>query len=650
MNWKKLTFVFAFTMVALGTWGQTSKDIILTVEDEQVTREDFESIFRKNNRDSVITKQALDDYMELFINFKLKVREAEELGLDTVSSFKKELAGYRKQLARPYLIDTELLDELIQEAYKRKQEEIRASHILIKVGPNAPPSDTLRAYEHIMRLRERIMNGTDFGVVARSKDGSEDPSAKDNAGDLGFFTAFQMVYPFEEAAYNLDIGEVSMPVRTRYGYHLIKVTDRRPARGEVLTSHIMIRVGEKSNAEQMQKAEEKIDEIYDLLKNGADFAELAVKYSEDASTAQKGGELPWFGTGKMVEEFENAAFDLTENGQISKPFRSPYGWHIVKRIDYKPIPSFETVKGELKNKISRDSRSEMTKKSFLAKLRKEYNVQQYPKALKPIYKAAAVDSAFTKGINVKKEKKLQKPLFSINGEMHPAMDFYNYLKKAKIKNLRGSSNEIVDEQLEKYLDSKLMEYENGRLESKYNDFRLLMNEYHDGILLFELTDQKVWSKAVKDTTGLEAFYADHMDKFMWNERADATIYTCADKAVAQKLRTALSSGKTPNEIAEELNKKSQLNLSYEEGTFEKGKNEVLDSIEWKEGLSENIKKNGQIMVVEINKIIPATAKTIDEARGLITAEYQNFLEENWIKSLREKYKYTVNKDVLYSIQ
>lgn len=650
MNWKKLTFVFAFSVVALGTWGQTAKDIILTVEDEQVTREDFESIFRKNNRDSVITKDALDDYMELFINFKLKVREAKELGLDTASSFKKELAGYRKQLARPYLIDTELLDELIQEAYQRKQEEIRASHILIKVGPNDPPSDTLRAYERIMRLRERIMNGTDFSMVARSKDGSEDPSAKDNAGDLGFFTAFQMVYPFEEAAYNLEIGEVSMPVRTRYGYHLVKVTDRRQARGEVLASHIMIRMGEKSNAEQMQKAEEKINEIHDLLKNGADFSELAVKYSEDASTAQKGGELPWFGTGKMVEEFENAAFDLTENGQISEPFRSPYGWHIVKRIDYKPIPTFETVKGELKNKISRDSRSEMTKQSFLAKLRKEYNVQQYPKALKPIYKAAAVDSAFTKGINVKKEKKLQKPLFSINGEMYPAMDFYTYLKKAKIKNPRGTSNEIVDAQLEKYIDSELMDYENGRLESKYDDFRLLMNEYHDGILLFELTDQKVWSKAVKDTTGLEAFYADNMDKFMWNERADATIYTCADAAVAKKLRKALSRGKTPNEIAEQLNKKSQLNLSYQEETFEKGKNELLDSIEWKEGLSENIEKNGQVMVVQINKITPPTAKTIDEARGLITAEYQNFLEENWINSLREKYKYTVNKDVLYSIQ
>ncbi len=292
----------------------------------------------------------------------------------------------------------------------------------------------------------------------------------------------------------------------------------------------------------------------------------------------------------------------------------------------------------------------MTKKSFLVKLKKEYNVQVYSIALKPIYKAAAADSAFQKGVFVKKEKQLKKPLYSIDGKMHSASEFYSYLKNAKIKDMRGTSNEIVDEQLQDFIDSELMAYEDSRLEQKYDDFRLLMNEYHDGILLFELTDQKVWSKAVKDSTGLSSFYDGHKDQFMWNERATAIIYTCADKKVAKKLRASLEKGKSDKEITDELNKNSQLNISYEEETYERGKNELLDSIEWKKGVSKSIERNGQVVVVQITELLPDKPKSLDEARGLITAEYQNYLEKQWIESLRSKYSYSVNKDILYSIK
>ncbi|MDP4954392.1 MAG: peptidylprolyl isomerase [Flavobacteriales bacterium] len=360
-----------------------SSDIILTVEDEKVTREDFESIFRKNNRDSVITTASLDEYMELFVNFKLKVREAIELGLDTSSSFQRELLGYRKQLARPYLVDQALLDELIFEAYERQQQEVRASHILIKCDDNASPADTLKAYNKIVELRNRIVNGEDFETVATGKNGSQDPSVRDNKGDLGYFTAFQMVYPFEEAAFTTEVGDISQPLRTRYGYHILKVHDKRDARGEILAAHIMIRVDE-NNPTSAQEGEQKINEIYALLQEGNDFAELSTKYSDDPSTAKRGGELPWFGTGKMVEEFEDAAFNLEKNGEISQPFLSPYGWHIVKRIDYKAIPDFKTAKNDIKSKVSRDARAELTKSSFLSKLRAEYQVKLDDKFLKEI--------------------------------------------------------------------------------------------------------------------------------------------------------------------------------------------------------------------------------------------------------------------------
>ncbi|MEO0403576.1 MAG: peptidylprolyl isomerase, partial [Bacteroidota bacterium] len=283
----KLLGTLLFSLFSIVVLAQNS-DVILTVEDEKVTKEDFESIFRKNNRDSVITQASLDEYMELFINFKLKVREAIELGLDTNPSFQRELSGYRKQLARPYLVDQELLDELMREAYERKKEEVRASHILIKVDAGATPEDTLKAFKKITELRNRIVKGEDFATVATGKDGSQDPSVRDNKGDLGYFSAFQMVYPFEEAAFNTPVGEISQPLRTRYGFHILKVDDRRSARGEVLAAHIMIRFNDKK-PESKVEAQAKINEIFGLLEAGADFAELAKKHSEDSSTAKRGG-------------------------------------------------------------------------------------------------------------------------------------------------------------------------------------------------------------------------------------------------------------------------------------------------------------------------------------------------------------------------
>lgn len=649
MKMKQVFFTLTILAASFSSIAQSS-DIILKVEDEQVTREDFESIFRKNNRDSVITSASLDEYMELFINFKLKVRAAMEAGLDTSSSFQRELLGYRKQLARPYLVDQALLDELIEEAYERQKQEVRASHILIKCDPNASPADTLKAYERIVALRDRIVNGESFEAVATAKNGSQDPSVRDNKGDLGYFSAFQMVYPFEEAAFNTAVGEISAPVRTNYGYHILQVNDKRDARGEILAAHIMIRVDEKNPTSKME-GEEKINEIYALLKEGNDFSELSVKYSDDPSTAKRGGELPWFGTGKMVEEFENAAFSLENNGDISAPFMSPYGWHIVKRIDYKPIPDFKSAKNDIKSKVSRDARAELTKSSFLKKLRKEYAVEVDQKCMKAIYKAADADSAFLgKGLGTIKSKTLQKPLLTIDGKSRNVESFVNNLNNAKIRDKRLSSKEIVDQQLEAYINSELMDYEDSRLEDKYNDFRLLMNEYHDGILLFELTDEKVWSKAVKDTLGLQAFYEENKSDFMWEERADVVIYTCKNAKVAKALRKAIQRGKDLNEINDELNETTRLNFSYEEDVLERSEKEIFDTITWEEGLSENIEEQGQIVIVQINEIIPAAPKTLEEARGLITAEYQNYLEAEWIKELRAKYSFEVNESVLHSIK
>lgn len=635
--------------------GQDSKGnlTVLTVEDKGVSLADFEAVFRKNNRDTAVTAEALDDYMELFINFKLKVREAREEGLDTTSTFQRELSGYRRQLARPYLVDNDLLEDLIQEAYDRRQYEVKASHILINAEPNAAPEDTLRAWNRIMRLRERILAGEDFGKVATSKGGSEDPSARENKGNLGYFTSFQMVYPFETAAYNTPVGEVSMPIRSRFGYHIVKTHDKRKARGEVRVAHIMLRHKDTANAEARAEVEARIQEVHAMLLKGEDFAELAQRYSQDQSTSRSGGELPWFGTGKMVEPFENAAFALEKDGDISAPVLTNYGWHIIKRLEHKPIPTFKEMESEIRKKVSRDSRAEMTRKSFLNKLKSEYGTSPNTKNLKPLFQAAQKDdSTFVEeyGIRVSKAKALEKPLFSIAEKRYSVGDFYNFLNSTPIRKRGARSEDIINEKLDEFIEKELMAYEDANLERKHNEFRLLMNEYHDGILLFELTDKKVWSRAVRDSLGLEDFYEANKERFMWKDRAVATIYACNSSKNAKSVERLVKKGATPSEIKDAINKTSALNVRIEEDTWERGEQRILDQIDWKKGSIAMIENEGVFYVVHLQDVIPAQPKAIDEARGIITAEYQNHLEKTWIESLRSKYDYKVNREVLHMLQ
>ncbi|HRH38168.1 MAG TPA: peptidylprolyl isomerase, partial [Flavobacteriales bacterium] len=376
--------------------------VLMTVDGQPVTRAEFEAIYKKNNKEAAVTHTALDEYMELFINYKLKVREAEKMGMDTIGKFRTELDGYRKQLARPYLIDRELNDALMHEAYERSKQEVRASHILISCTPEASPEDTLAAWKKLMGLRDRIAKGEDFANVAQGKGGSDDPSVAKNAGDLGWFGALQMVYPFENAAYNTPIDQLSQPVRTRFGYHILKVTGKRPARGQLKVAHIMLRSADTDDAEKKTMAEGRIREIHKQLTDGTiTFNDAALKYSEDEGSNSKGGELQQFGSGSsvhMIEEFEDAAFALTKVGELSQPIKTRFGWHIIKLLEIIPPPTYEASKGELKSKISRDSRADITRSAFLARLKRDYAFVTYPANMKAVYKM--VDTTiFSKGIS-----------------------------------------------------------------------------------------------------------------------------------------------------------------------------------------------------------------------------------------------------------
>ena len=645
------TLVLAIAAVACFATGSIQAQSVLTIAGEEVSTEDFAHIFKKNNRDSVITDASLDEYMELFIDFKLKVQAAEDLGMDTATSFVNELAGYRKQLARPYLVDNELLDALVQEAYDRTTEEVRASHLLIKLSSDASPADTAVAWGKAMALKERILSGEDFAGIARSRGGSDDPSVKDNGGDLGWFSAFMMLYAFEDACFNASVGDVVGPIRTRYGYHIIKVTGKRAARGELRCAHIMIRPDDAKGGPD--EAKTKIEALASELANGADFAELARQHSADQSSRTKGGELPWFGTGRMVESFEEAAFGLAEDGDISAPVETQYGWHIIKRLEYKPLASFEDSKRDLEKRLQRDSRSEKVRMSFIEKRKAEYGFAIDEKRFAQVVEATVVDSMLQE-LTVKKGL-AKKAILTIGDEKVLVRDFVSFInaKRSRIDVNGQSAESLLRDALAQFGSDAVIDYEDARLEGKHNDFRLLMEEYHDGILLFELTDRKVWSRAVKDSSGLQAFWDEHQAEYQWKTRIDGRIFRCSNDTSAQRIMDVAAAGGDVETERREMVSENPLSITIEESRVEAGMNPVLDAAFEAlggTGITEFENIDGQLRFVEIRSITPPEQKTLDEARGKVIADFQDFLEKTWIAQLRTTYPFEINRAALHAIR
>lgn len=654
MKMNRIKGFLAFTLLSasVAAFAQDKDPVLMTIAGKNITRSEFQSIYNKNNpKSSDADSKSIDDYVQLFVNFKLKVKEAEEMGLDTTADFKNELEGYRKQLAQPYLTDNEVNDQLLKEAYDRSKIDVRASHILIKLDQNALPKDTLKAYNTIIALRNRILKGEDFAKVAR--EASQDPSAKENAGDLGYFTALQMVYPFETIAYTTKVGDVSVPVRTRFGYHIIKVVDKRAAQGQILCEHIMVKSQKGQTAADSVAAKQKIDEIYGKLKAGENFEELAKQQSDDKGSAKEGGKLPLFGTGRMVIEFEKAAFALQKDGDISEPVKTQYGWHIIKRLEKKPIPTFEEIKSELKGKVTKDSRAQKSKESLIAKIKKENNFKENLKARDEFNNL--IDTSYFEGTWSKdKAEKLNKELFSIADKKYTQLDFANYLENHQTKRAKMDASALVKSTYTQFVNESCIAYQESVLDKKFPEFKALMQEYRDGILLFDLTDKKVWGKAVKDTAGIEDFYQKNKSNYMWEQRVDANIYTCANAAIADLTRKQIKKQEKSNisndSLMSIINKDSQLNLKVEYGKFMKNENEFVDKVKWEVGTSENIVKNNQVVFVRINKVLAPEIKKLNEARGLVTSDYQNYLEKEWIASLRQKYSVNIDRSVLGTVK
>ena len=652
---KNLLGLLLLAVMTFHAFAQNSSRTLITIGNEEVSVDDFLSIYNKNRQvGEQLDPKTLDEYVDLFVNFKLKVKEAESLGMDTIPAFIKELSGYRKQLANPYLVDTEVGEQLIQEVYNRLQTEVRASHILISVSENASPLDTLKAYNKILNLRNEILNGADFASAASLY--SQDPSARDNSGDLGYFSALYMVYPFENAAFTTALGEVSEIIRTRFGYHILKVTDKRSSRGEVKTAHIMVKFDKKSghNATvDKQIAKQKIDDIYlKLIEENADFTEMAKQYSDDKKSALNGGQLPWFGSNKMVTSFEDAAFKLELEGALSKPVQTPYGWHIIKLLDRRALGAFEEEKDEIKKRVEKDSRAQLKRTYLVNRLKKEYDFKVSESVFTALKRNAEVN-VITGKLSFKQPfKSPQQMIFSIANTQFYLDDFLVYL--FAMPSIQGKSKDAelyIDDAFSKWSEDQIIAYEDAHLETKYNDFRLLMKEYRDGILLYELTDEKIWTKAIKDTTGLKAFYEANKDRYMWDVRVKAKIINCLNDKVAHKVQKRLRKSSVDFEkLKVKINKKSSLNMVVEEGLFSRGDNAFVDQVVWSEGVSDLIYDNQNVKIICVDEVLPPQAKALSQIKGLIISDYQESLQAKWISELKSKYLVKVNEDVLELIK
>ncbi len=656
----KYFFVALVSILTFNIFAQ-NKDTrtLFTVAGDKVTVSEFESVYNKNNvnNQADYSEKSLRDYLNLYQNFRLKVKEAEALQLDTISSLKTELEGYRKQLAKTYLTDREISDKLIQEAYDRSTIEINCSHVLVKCSEDANPADTLAAYKKILAYRTRLIRKEDFGKIARETADQNigDPSAKTNDGNIGWFTAFGTIYPFETAAYNLKPGEISQPVRTPYGYHIVRVNETRPARGSMHTAQLMLRFTDSTTAQQKAALGKKIDSIYNLISSGKITFEDGVKdFSEDKTSKSKNGELPWIGTNgsaRMVTEYEDAAFALTKDGEISKPFQTKYGWHIVKRLEKKDNPPFNEVKGDIKKKVERDTRSQVAKTKLIDRIKAENGFVQFTDVRKSFY--ASVDSTLGIGNWKLDETKRKKdvPLFVLNGKNYTTNDFADYIEKIAKRRTDKNTEGLLNEYYDNFVTQKCLDFEESTLEEKKPEFKSLMREYRDGILLFELMDRKVWSKAVKDTSGLEAFYPQVKSKYMWGNRAEVVIFNCSDKKIADEAYKMIQKNKSVDEVKKKLNVEgSKSKVSTIEGKYEKGQYEVVDKIDWKPGLTPINKLNdSSFQFILVKKIAEPEPKSIKEAKGYIVSDYQEYLEKTWLEELRKKYPVTVDEPTFKSL-
>ena len=605
---KEIKTIAFFLLLSVVVVAQKSKDkVVLKIDKNSVYKSEFVRLFGRNNNLKIQGDIAsIDDDIQLFVDYKLKLLEAKELQMDTIPYYIEEVARYKNQLMLPYLNDDSLIDSIVQQAYDRSLTEIRASHILVLVDKNS--IDTVAAYKKIVAIRNTIVDGADFDAVAKEK--SDDPSAKKNAGDLGYFSVFRMVYAFENAAFNTSKGDVSEIFRTQFGYHFLKVTDTRKSLGEMEVAHIMIK--DKTSA-----GESTIKKVHKELVDGGDFEELAKKYSDDKRTSSNGGKLNRFNIGALPPPFGKISFALTAENMYSEPFRTQYGWHITKYINYYPVGSFEDSKKDLLQKIKKDSRSKTFSNPVVLRLKKEYTIAVNEEA-----KTAFENPSFVLNDS------LDTWLITIQNDTLTQKDFSKYIANRRDKNTRRN--------FDLYLDQEVLEYYKEHLEETDEEFKNLFGEYKNGLLLFDLMKEKIWDAAQNDTIGLQQFFELNKTEYVKQETFNAVVISSKNIEKFEGLKEFVT--KSDSIFLVEAKVQTLKNVLLKSGDFEKDNSIFPKNVDLTTGITSVYQENGYNIIVKVFSKTDIIQQEFKDVKGKVISDYQNDIQERWLSELRAKHK------------
>lgn len=672
---------------------QTDVPFVFSIDKEKVYADEFERQYLKNInlKEDAVTAKDIQNYLDLYIKFKLKVQDAKDAGLDTATAYVQELQMYRDQLARNYLYDRSVTDALVKEAYDRLQYEVKVSHILILSSPDASEADQKKALEKIEGIHRMLMRNPtaiNFGDVARTE--SEDVGTKSAGGDLGWMTALQVVYEFENQAYNTPVGGISPVFKTEFGYHILMVNDKRLNRGDVKVNHILVRVMNKDESSDTE-ARKKIDEIALNISTGKEtFENMARTYSEDYNSRYNGGAMDYINVTQFVGDVDrqywaDQAFSLKKDGDVTAPFRTNYGWHILQRVNLRPLRSFEDkeMRSILKMDVQKNQRSQISVDSLVVKIKKENGFKLNPMAVEAVVKN--LDSNFLKGkfdeavmpeyykvtkLEGKKktttEYNLRKmEVFKLADDSYSVSDLFNEFSY-NTKPLLGSKQDAVDRILNAWVDKICVEYQNDHLEEKSVEFRDIYQEYKEGILMFNRMQQLVWDRANNDTVGLKAYFEEHRGEYNWGNRFDVGVYFCNDAKMMKTVAKQVKKGISSDSMRREHTKKNILDYSHRMGKFELSDtflfapSPILKMLFAdlqaakpkynKPGIYQIGQVGDDFVVVKVNAFLPAGPKTLDETRGPVASKYQEQLEKEWIESLKNRYSVTINASAVRQIE
>ena len=631
-----ILFILCAVCQAFGQTKPKGKAVqpLFFVGKSKVTTDEFAYLYKKNHqhKQEDFTVPKVEEYLNLYVNFKLKVAEALNRGMDTTASFKKEFDQYREEIKKPYISEGDDLDRLVKEAYQRSLEQVRSSHILIMLKAEATPADTLAAWNKINDARKKALAGEDFAALA--KEFSEEPSAKSNGGDLGYYSVMELVYPFESAMYNTKIGEVSPITKTRFGYHIIKVVDRRPAKGEVEVSHIMVRTDKGDDA----KARNTIFNIHDQLKAGGKWEELCKEFSDDPNTKNNGGRLRQFGMGAFTAsapEFENTAFALEKPGDISDPIQTPFGWHIVRLEKKIPVQSFKEAQATLSRKIAKEDRLQLSKVARMGKIKSEFAYKENTDT--KVWSLALADSSLQKAKwkYDSKTEAVSKSVCAVAGKNYPAKEFLEYARINQTANAQ-SPPVYMTQLYDKWVERLLNQAEEDKLVHEKPEFKAMLEEYREGILLFTIMEMEIWNKASNDSIGQKRYYEANQTKYKAGDRLKARVFSTDDKKVLEGLKAKIANGDTLK--TQDLRKLKSVS-NYR--AYEKGESKVIDRISWSVGTHET-EIEGVFYLIDVSNLLPPGIKTFEEARSSVISDYQDKLEKEWVEQLKKKYPVSIN--------